>query len=102
MLLLVCEWEGSKKQKPECKEGIACANIANIIEIGCSVKIIELVKVCLRETDAVAAIMCPLYSLLHICNLHTHTSGETLCCDNRQLIGTPLIVFARQSQKNRD
>ena len=29
-------------------------------------------------------------------------SGETLCCDNRQLIGTPLIVIARQSQKNRD
>ena len=30
------------------------------------------------------------------------TSGETLCCDNRRLIGTPLIVIARQSQKNRD
>ena len=30
------------------------------------------------------------------------TSGETLCCDNRRLIGTPLIVIARQSQKNHD
>ena len=30
------------------------------------------------------------------------TSGEALCCDNRRLIGTPLIVIARQSQKNRD
>ena len=29
-------------------------------------------------------------------------SGETLCYDNRRLIGTPLIVIARQSQKNRD
>ena len=30
------------------------------------------------------------------------TSGEALCCDNRRLIGTSLIVIARQSQKNRD
>ena len=34
--------------------------------------------------------------------LPTLTSGETLCRDNRRLIGTPLIVIARQSQKNRD
>ena len=32
----------------------------------------------------------------------TKISGETLCYDNRRLIGTPLIVIARQSQKNRD
>ena len=29
-------------------------------------------------------------------------SGDTLCRDNRRLIGTPLIVIAWQSQKNRD
>ena len=28
--------------------------------------------------------------------------GGTLCCDNRRLIGTPLIVIAWQSQKNHD
>ena len=30
------------------------------------------------------------------------SSGETLCRDNRRLIGTPIIVIARRSQKNRD
>ena len=34
--------------------------------------------------------------------LPTLTSGETLCRDNRRLIGTPLTVIARQSQKNRE
>ena len=29
-------------------------------------------------------------------------SGGTLCRDNRRLIGTPLIIIALQSQKNRD
>ena len=30
------------------------------------------------------------------------TSGDTLLRDNCQLIGMPLIVLARQAQKNRD
>ena len=30
------------------------------------------------------------------------TSGDTLLRDNCQLIGLPLIVLARQAQKNRD
>ena len=42
------------------------------------------------------------FFISHYLNFSSSTSGETLCCDNRQLIGTPLIVIARQSQQNRD
>ena len=56
------------KQYRNIKE-IVCTNIkefvcTNIKEFVCT-NIVEFVKVCRRETDAVAAIMRPLYSLLY-------------------------------------